>query len=87
MKRKRNRFFQILCLLFVCAPADAAELALPRHAPYPGGVAVVKIGEADSHVLDVMFGDKRVLTLRQDDGLFALVGLALDPSPRTPHTW
>jgi len=34
----------------------AQDLPLPRHAPYPGGVAVVKLGEPDSQVREVLFG-------------------------------
>lgn len=63
-----------------CAPAHARFL-LPRHAPYPGGVAVVKLGEADSHALEVTFGGKRVLTVRNSHGLLAVVGLPLDSQP------
>ncbi|MBM3342808.1 MAG: M23 family metallopeptidase [Betaproteobacteria bacterium] len=54
------------------------------HAPYPGGVAVVKLGEADSQVASVTFNDKRVLTLRTSEGFYALVGIALDATPG-PH--
>ena len=57
----------------------------PHHSPYPGGVAVVKLGEADSQVAEVLFKGNRVLTLRQANGFFALVGLALDTRPGTHH--
>lgn len=53
----------------------------PHYSPYPGGVAVVKLGEADSQVSEVLFNGNRVLTLRQPNGYFALVGLALDTKP------
>ena len=53
----------------------------PTHAPVPGGVAVVKLGGADSPVAEVRFNGKRVLTLRQPDGFYAVVGLALDTAP------
>ena len=59
-------------------PSAQRPLQRPHHTPYPGGVAVVKLGEADSQVSDVSFNGNRVLTLRQPNGLFALVGLALD---------
>lgn len=51
------------------------------HAPYPGGIAVVKLGEADSPVAEVRFNDKRVLTLRTSDAVLAIVGLPLDIKP------
>ncbi len=54
---------------------------MPRHAPYPGGVAVVKLGEVDSQVREVLFGGARVLTVRHAEGLLAVVGLALDTAP------
>jgi murein DD-endopeptidase MepM/ murein hydrolase activator NlpD len=63
-----------------CAPSHA-QFLLPRHAPYPGGVAVVKLGEADAHALEVTFGGKRVLTVRNSEGLLAVVGLPLDTQP------
>ena len=72
-----------LCGWLACTPTHAMEQtrALPRHAPYPGGVAVVKLGEANSQVRAVTFDGKRVLTVRQSDGLLAVVGLALDTAP------
>ena len=87
MKRLPKRFLATLlfapsgiALFFACAQVYA-DPALPRHAPYPGGVAVVKLGGTDSQVLDVMFGGKRVLTFRNAEGLLALVGLPLDMQP------
>jgi len=59
----------------------AQDAALPRHAPYPGGVAVVKIGEADSRVLEVLFDGRRVLTQKRAEGWLAVVGLPLDAKP------
>jgi murein DD-endopeptidase MepM/ murein hydrolase activator NlpD len=61
--------------------ALAQETLMPRHAPYPGGVAVVRIVETTSPVNDVLFNGKRVLTLRQAGGWFALIGLPLDTKP------
>ena len=67
-------------VMFAGAPAHA-QFPLPRHAPYPGGVAVVKLGGADSQVGKVLYGGARVLTVRHSEGLLALVGLALDTPP------
>lgn len=61
--------------------AFAQSVALPRHAPHPGGVAVVKLGETDSHPLEVMFEGRRVLTVKTTAGLLAVVGLPLDTQP------
>ncbi|MEQ1773311.1 MAG: peptidoglycan DD-metalloendopeptidase family protein [Burkholderiales bacterium] len=63
------------------AVAFAQDIAVPRHSPHPGGVAVVKIAEADAQVSAVLFNGKRVLALRQAAGWFALVGLPLDTQP------
>ncbi len=82
---RKIRWIANLCFALTGAAASAQNMALPRHAPYPGGVAVVKLGEADSHALDVTYGGKRVLTVKTADGLLALVGLPLDtqPGPQT----
>ncbi len=72
----------LLALAATLAQAQAQPpFAQPRHAPYPGGVAVVRLGAADSPAAQVTFDDKRVLTLRTADGLFALVGISLDARP------
>ncbi len=85
----RDRTIRIALIAWI-ALLSAASLAQtpaqrpfqrPHHTPYPGGVAVVKLGEADSQVSEVTFNGNRVLTLRQPNGLFALVGLALDTKP------
>jgi murein DD-endopeptidase MepM/ murein hydrolase activator NlpD len=62
-------------------PSAQRPFQRPHHTPYPGGVAVIKLGEADSQMSEVSFNGNRVLTLRQPNGLFALVGLALDTKP------
>jgi murein DD-endopeptidase MepM/ murein hydrolase activator NlpD len=74
----------LLALLFTTF-AQAQRLGppfpSPQHAPYPGGIAVVNLGEAGSPVSEVRFDGKRVMTLRVPDGLFAVVGLSLDTKP------
>ena len=80
MLRFSNKF---VCFMFLwsCGAAFAQGAAIPRHAPHPGGVAVVKIGEADSQVKEVVYNGKRVLTVRRSDGLLAIVGVPLDAAP------
>ena len=75
------RWAACLWSVLFSAISFAQDISLPRHAPYPGGVAVVKLGEADSQALEVLFDGKRVLTLRRADGLLAVVGLPLDVKP------
>lgn len=69
----------LLCTVAQAQPTP--PFARPLHTPYPGGVAVVKLGEADSPVGEVRYNDKRVLTLRQANGFYALVGISLDAQP------
>ena len=82
----------VACLLSVATALRSvsalAQMVLPRHAPYPGGVAVVKLGETDAPpVLDVAYGGNRVLVIRRDDGVFGIVGIPLDakPGPQKLH--
>lgn len=70
-----------VCFALFSAVIFAQDFPLPRHAPYPGGVAVVKLGPPDSQVREVLFGGARVLTVRHAEGLLAVVGLALDTAP------
>jgi murein DD-endopeptidase MepM/ murein hydrolase activator NlpD len=82
MLNNTMRIALLLCATLLSAATAAQEsIQLPRHTPFPGGVAVVKLGEPDSQVTEVTFNGNRVLTLRQPSGLLALVGLALDTKP------
>lgn len=69
-----------LALIMSCANAFA-QMVLPRHAPYPGGVAVVKLGEINAPLMDVAYGGNRVMTVRLDSGLFGIIGIPLDATP------
>jgi hypothetical protein len=69
-----------LALTMLCAIVQA-QMVLPRHAPYPGGVAVIRLGEVDAPVMDVAYGGNRVLTVKREDGLFGIVGIPLDAVP------
>ena len=76
-----RKYLSFLGLALLSCGANAQDV-LPRHAPYPGGVAVVKLGQAGSgQVLDVVYGGSRVLTVKRDNGVFAIVGIPLDASP------
>ena len=75
------RYVCVLLWALLCASAHAQLATLPRHSPYPGGVAIVKLSEADAPVLEVTFGGNRVLTLTLDEGLFGVVGIPLDAAP------
>lgn len=70
-----------LCFTLFSTVAFSQDTIMPRHAPYPGGVAVIRIGDTDTQVREIRFGGKPVLTLRKTGGLFVLVGLPLDTQP------
>ena len=58
-----------------------AQMVFPQHAPYPGGVAVVKLSESTTAVLDVTYLGNRVLTVKREEGLYGIVGIPLDAVP------
>lgn len=74
----KQRLILILCSIGLLCPLLA--LALPQHAPVPGGVAVIPIAD-DSHAApQAYFNDKRVLVI--NDGAWkAIVGIPLDTAP------
>lgn len=63
------------------AAAAASAWALPEHAPYPGGIAVIGIEPLAASVAEpplVTFGDRRALVLRRNEEWLAVVGIPLD---------
>ena len=68
--------FLILLLLPLCAAA------LPVHAPYPGGIAVIGLGTGD-RAPAVRFNGKPVLTYPVAGEWFAVVGVPLDQADGT----
>lgn len=71
-------------LLFIVAlPA----VVLPvEHAPRPGGIAVIDLGEAGTERPAVYVDDRRALVFEKDGHHFAAVGLPLDADPDTGLT-
>ena len=71
--------------LLLCWVAAFAVHAMPAHAPFPGGVARVRIdaGESISPRVPptVRFQGRRVLVVRDEHGWLAVVGLSLDTKP------
>ncbi len=63
------------------ATASLGAIALPRHAPVPGGVAVVDLGPAGNVVPTVRWGDQPIAVVRADGHWFALIGIPLDSLP------
>lgn len=81
-------FFSLATPVFPgAAPALAQAVtqlsfAAPRNAPYPGGVAIVRVNKPDGpQVRDVVYLGKRVITVNADEGSFAIVGIPLDAKP------
>lgn len=66
--------------LFLLAPA----FALPRHAPVPGGVAVVDLGPAanpQAPAPTARWGEQPLAVVRENGRWFALFGIPLDTLP------
>lgn len=62
---------------FVVAMLIASPiLAVPEHAPWPGGVAVVRIPAPSRPRVTV--GERRAVVLEAEDEWFALIGIPLD---------
>ena len=69
-----NKLLLSTFLLAVSALADA----MPDHAPWPGGIAIIDVGPSEAPRPIVEFGDRRVLVARQGDRWAAAVGIPLD---------
>ena len=66
-------------LLLLLAPGVVP--AAPEHAPRPGGVAVVDLGEASATAPNVAWNGKPVLVMRRASQWQAVVGIPLDIEP------
>lgn len=66
-------------LLACLAAAPAA--ALPRHAPVPGGVAVVDLDNTDATVPRARWDSKRLAVVREGGRWYALLGIPLETVP------
>lgn len=77
--RRRPRLIRLAGLLMLFA--TSAALALPRHAPVPGGVAVVALGPADGPAPRVSFDGRQQPVVRHRQEWVALVGIPLDTPP------
>ncbi len=64
-----------LAAMLLAAPA-AVRAAPPAHAPVPGGIAVVSIGEGPRP--EVRIGKRRIAVVRAETGWSAVAGIPLD---------
>jgi murein DD-endopeptidase MepM/ murein hydrolase activator NlpD len=71
------RYTPILFALLSAAPA----LAAPEHAPRPGGVAIVDIGDAAGALPEASWNGRPVLVMQDDGRWKAVVGIPLDTQP------
>jgi len=73
-----KRLSFLLLPLFLAAPA----LALPEHAPVPGGVAVLDLGPATQQPAPTArWGEQPLAVVRERGRWFALLGIPLDTLP------
>jgi len=73
---RRGLLCMTLAGLLTCVTLPA--YSLPRHAPIPGGVAVI---EVPGETFAARFNDKPILLVVEDDVHYALVGLSLKTKP------
>ena len=64
-------------LLLVVAVYPLRGLAMPEHSSVPGGVAIIPIGISEK----ITFNGNPVLTLKNSNGAFAIVGIPLSIKP------
>lgn len=69
-----SRHLFAVALLLFASLADAA----PNHSPWPGGVAFVELGSADSPAPLVEYAGQRVLVINNGERWLAAVGIPLD---------
>ena len=68
--------------LVILAGLPALALAMPEHAPRPGGIAVLEIpASSDGAPPIVHFDGRRTLVVRHDDNWLAVIGIPLDREP------
>ncbi len=67
-----------ICAIVLCCVTSLA-FAIVEQTPRPGGIAVVRVAEANSDPAPVvMFNDKRVLVLRFENMWAAMIGIPLN---------
>lgn len=70
-----------LLLLALLIGQTTAALALPPHAPYPGGVAVIDLGPLGPTTPTARWGDQPLAVLSDKGHWYALLGIPLDTLP------
>ncbi|MEX0709191.1 MAG: peptidoglycan DD-metalloendopeptidase family protein [Woeseia sp.] len=66
----------------ILAGLPALALAIPEHAPRPGGIAVLEIPASQNGTPPIVrFEGRRALVVRRDDNWLAIIGIPLDREP------
>ena len=73
-----TNYFRLISLLCLTLIFSATALALPIHAPVPGGVAVIEIPATASKVT---YKDLPVMVVNEGEQRYAVVGLSLSTKP------
>jgi murein DD-endopeptidase MepM/ murein hydrolase activator NlpD len=60
---------------------STAAIALPKHAPVPGGIAVIELGSDKSAAPGARWGEQPLAVVRDNGRWFALLGIPLDTLP------
>ncbi len=70
---------QLVFALMLCCATSA--IALPKHAPVPGGIAVIDLGPASQTAPTARWGEQPLAVVRDNGRWFALLGIPLDTLP------
>lgn len=74
------KLHKVLLLLGTLTHLGAA-CALPRHAPVPGGVAVIDLGPASQPAPSARLGEQPLAVVKDQGRWFVLLGIPLDTLP------
>lgn len=77
----KTRISSIIWAVLAISCSDPGFAELPNNNPVPGGVAVVKIYGIHEDQPKIIFGNKSILTITEDNKLYAVVGLPQDILP------
>lgn len=70
-----------LLLLALFSSIAMQSMALPRHSPVPGGIAIIDLGPADQARPSARWGDRPLAVVQEHGHWFALLGIPLDTQP------
>lgn len=71
----------VMIVILCCAPAVVRAIALPRHVPVPGGVAVISVGRSTSPAPRAWYKGRIVMMVESEEKWVAVVGIPLKSKP------